>query len=248
MQKGTPRVDQLASMPLTGSSRSPTLFSRVSSRYFDTSNRIPRGRESFSTLVTMPSTAETKYDTLPQNEAFFDNADEKGQATTQQLQRPQRRLPSIVLQAVVLFFALLGLVDTLRIAILQPWSSAQHSGHELVTLTASGFIQAPHQRSCRCGSTVEEDKANNCTYDSMAAAWLPSHCIDFELLREWEKAGNGPNGEWEYFADQHREKPLTLDEVAHLPQRVDVQNAFFVSMAWHVKVSSDFSKICLNGF
>lgn len=196
---------------------------------------VSRATTSSFTIVIMSSTVETKYDTLPQNESFFDNVDERQQPTTEIPQRPQRRLPAIVLQAIVVFFALLGIVDIIRTAALHPWTSTDPSTYA-TTLTSSGYLQTPHQRSCRCGSTIEEAKANNCIYDSMAAAWLPSHCIDFELLREWEKAGDGPNGEWEYFADQHREKPLTLDEVAHLPEREDVQNAFFVSMAWHVKV------------
>lgn len=233
--------------PSRGQAARPHHFAESCLELVSSALDLAKAFTSLSTMMSMSPAGETKYNSLPQNEAFLDSADENEQPTTRLTSRPQRRLPTIILQAVVVFFALLGIVDILRMAILQPWSSSHISSHDLTTLTTSGYLQTPHQRSCRCGTTVEEAKSNKCIYDSMAAAWLPPHCVDFELLREWEKAGDGPGGEWEYFADQHREKQLTLEEVAHLPQREDVQNVFFVSMAWHVKVSS-FPEPCLSLF
>lgn len=32
--------------------------------------------------------------------------------------------------------------------------------------------------------------------------WLPDHCIDDELIDEFDRAGPGPNGSWLHFADK----------------------------------------------
>ena len=98
-----------------------------------------------------------------------------------------------------------------------------------------GFIQLPLRRSCRCGATISEALSNNCRYDSHATAWLPPHCLDEELLAEWEQAGPGPNGTWEYYADADGTQPLSVEEVAMLPK---TDGFFWMTQEWHVMVST----------
>ena len=98
----------------------------------------------------------------------------------------------------------------------------------------------PSSVSCDCGSSISEAISMDCKYDSLAAAWLPPACRDDELTAEFNHAGPGSNGEWEYFADKNATQVLTLAEVALLPEkkRADDGNdeaaAFFVSFRWHI--------------
>ncbi|KAI1290545.1 hypothetical protein F5Y03DRAFT_378281 [Xylaria venustula] len=89
----------------------------------------------------------------------------------------------------------------------------------------------PQPKSCSCGKTVAEARSMGCTYDSMAAAWLPAHCIDAELTAEFEVSGDGPDGKWQYFADKQRKREFTMTEVANLADQPG--SLFWTSMEWH---------------
>jgi hypothetical protein len=69
---------------------------------------------------------------------------------------------------------------------------------------------------CDCGASIAEAISMGCKFDSLAAAWLPAHCRDDELTAEFQTVGDGPDGNWIYYADVNHTSTLTLDEVAAL--------------------------------
>lgn len=93
-------------------------------------------------------------------------------------------------------------------------------------------VQHGNRKSCNCGESIAEARAMGCKYDSIMTAWLPDHCRDDELTEEFNNAGFGPNGEWEYYSDLEKTHRLSLEEVANL---ADVGGLFFVTQGWHVR-------------
>lgn len=87
-------------------------------------------------------------------------------------------------------------------------------------------------KSCYCGESTAEARQRGCKYSSMSAAWLPDHCRDDELTAEFERLGDGPDGNWLYWADKNHTHPLTVDQVAALGD--DPSATFHMSADWHV--------------
>lgn len=88
------------------------------------------------------------------------------------------------------------------------------------------------KHSCSCGSSVSEALSRNCKFDPIATSWLPPHCRDDELIEEFNRSGDGPDGSWTYYTDFNKTATMTEDEVGQL---VDVQGHFFTTHAWHVR-------------
>ncbi|KAI1184154.1 hypothetical protein F5B17DRAFT_413197 [Nemania serpens] len=86
-------------------------------------------------------------------------------------------------------------------------------------------------KSCNCGNTTAAARAMGCEYDEMAAAWLPAHCIDRELLDTFRKSGDGPDGGWQYWSDSKHTRNLTLEEVGALADTPG--SLFFTTFKWH---------------
>ncbi|GLB09939.1 hypothetical protein AtubIFM57258_005871 [Aspergillus tubingensis] len=84
---------------------------------------------------------------------------------------------------------------------------------------------------CDCGSTIKEALHRNCTYDSLATAWLPPHCRDAELTARFDRSGPGPNGEWSYYLDEYGTVPITNDEIAQL---AETGGSFWSTREWHI--------------
>ncbi|KAF7595379.1 hypothetical protein BBP40_006373 [Aspergillus hancockii] len=111
----------------------------------------------------------------------------------------------------------------------------------IILLAAFGLIELGHRAytflrsrrpiSCNCGDTIEEALANNCKYDSFAAAWLPPACRNDELLEQFEQAGPNADGSWQYFADKNKTQVLSLEQVAMLPK---TGSHFFTTHQWHL--------------
>ncbi|CAK43888.1 hypothetical protein M747DRAFT_356016 [Aspergillus niger ATCC 13496] len=75
----------------------------------------------------------------------------------------------------------------------------------------------PHELNvCDCGTTIQEALSLNCIYDSLSAAWLPPYCRDDELTAQFERAGPGPNGTWNFFYDENGTIPISKAEIATL--------------------------------
>lgn len=66
---------------------------------------------------------------------------------------------------------------------------------------------------CNCGASVAEAISMGCKYDALATAWLPKYCRDEELTAEFEKLGDGPNGEWTYWRDANHTQILPMQEL-----------------------------------
>lgn len=90
----------------------------------------------------------------------------------------------------------------------------------------------PNPLPCDCGDSVAEAKAMGCIYDDMAPAWLPPHCTDPELKAEWDKAGDGPNGRWQYWADANHTRELSMEEVSLLADTPG--EYFYTTPRWHL--------------
>ncbi|EFY85105.1 hypothetical protein J3459_011874 [Metarhizium acridum] len=122
---------------------------------------------------------------------------------------------------------------------LQPSSSSSgHSSHMSQSHKAISKIDGYHPEVlppllnlCDCGTSIREAISRNCTYDTLATAWLPPYCRDDELTAEFDKAGPGPDGAWAYFADEEGKVPLNKSEVAALG---DTGGSFWASRDWHI--------------
>lgn len=150
----------------------------------------------------------------------------------QQRQSPKRRVQTFLRHMLLLF------------AVLTPLAALM-TGAELLSRATvplplpvytlnDGFIRQVGEKSCRCGANLQEAIDNGCVYDSLALAWLPAHCRDDELLAEWETAGSGSGGQWEYFRSQNRDDPMNVTEVSMLGGTTTM---FYTTLEWHVKVN-----------
>lgn len=70
-----------------------------------------------------------------------------------------------------------------------------------------------------------------CKYDTMAAAWLPDACRDDDLTAQFDLAGTGPHGRWEYWADKNKTQPLSAVELGALGGTTKI---FYSTWEWHV--------------
>ncbi|KAL3961292.1 hypothetical protein ACCO45_002815 [Purpureocillium lilacinum] len=61
---------------------------------------------------------------------------------------------------------------------------------------------------------------------------LPPHCTDPELKAEWDKAGDGPNGRWQYWADANHTRELSMEEVSLLADTPG--EYFYTTPRWHL--------------
>lgn len=82
--------------------------------------------------------------------------------------------------------------------------------------------------NCNCGSSLEEAIFRNCKWDSLASAWLPEHCQDEELLKEFETTG--PYGSWTYYADPDGNTTLTADEISLCKTGAQ----YWTTRRWHI--------------
>lgn len=71
----------------------------------------------------------------------------------------------------------------------------------------------------------------NCTFDQLAAAWLPPECRDEELTDDFSRAGPGLDGAWTYYADVKGERVLNLTEVSLL---ADTGDHLYATEGWHL--------------
>lgn len=131
---------------------------------------------------------------------------------------------------------LVVLKDLLLLGLAIPGLFALLRPETCTTLRASGppseQSTTTSNSSCNCGASVAEAKSIGCKYDALASAWLPTHCRDEALTAEFERAGDGPAGEWTYWADSNHTIELTLDEIASHGGDADFR--FQATADWHL--------------
>jgi len=87
---------------------------------------------------------------------------------------------------------------------------------------------AERRDACSCGDTLEEAMSQGCRYDELEAAWLPDHCRDDELSREFSLLGHKADNTWHYWNDSEHTKELTLQEVSQ-----HVGSPVYITWEWH---------------
>jgi hypothetical protein len=150
-----------------------------------------------------------------------------------------RSLVSGVVVAGLMAACITGIVwwpARIQAAQLAAYNHSHHSGHSAhpVHLDHSehpgNCDHSPYSKSnddtvATCGSTIEEAKALNCTWDLLAAAWLPPACIDKELTDDFRT-----QGPWRYFADRDGTEELFEEELQY---RVGEGNEYYTSLKYH---------------
>ncbi|KAL7904149.1 hypothetical protein GGI35DRAFT_464020 [Trichoderma velutinum] len=153
---------------------------------------------------------------------------------------PKMQYISTVFRFLMHVLALWGIVSLglLISTALHPKSSLEYSPHMSYSHEAIRKIDGYHPETlptflnlCDCGNSIREAISRNCTYDTLATAWLPPYCRDDELTVEFDKAGPGPDGAWAYFADEKGKFLLNRSEVAALG---DIGGSFWASRDWHI--------------
>lgn len=110
------------------------------------------------------------------------------------------------------------------LSLLKYLASSRHS-------VSSSANDAQTLEPCYCGDSISEAQKLGCRHDSLSTAWLPERCRDDELLAEFEHAGPGVDGAWEYWADRNHTHPLSLHEVSLLGDKQP--ELFHTMLEWH---------------
>ncbi|KAI0969600.1 hypothetical protein F4678DRAFT_439429 [Xylaria arbuscula] len=84
---------------------------------------------------------------------------------------------------------------------------------------------------CVCGNSTAEARAMGCVFDLAATAWVPDHCIDHELLEEFERSGEGPDGRWQWYADPQYTMEMSMDEIKELGDHYG--EIIYTTPRWH---------------
>ncbi|KAH8807112.1 hypothetical protein F5884DRAFT_788559 [Xylogone sp. PMI_703] len=163
-----------------------------------------------------------------------DHSAERGDYTT--IDEPQGlhrilkeyfRYPLLVLKD----FILLSLAIPGLFTILNPVFICDQDGRMIRKDHIANTGQVP-PGICNCGNTVAEAIEMGCKYDPLASAWLPPHCLDEQLSDEFEKSGDGPNGEWKYWRDGNLSQEISLEELQ--TKGGDEDFHWFSSSEWHI--------------
>ena len=85
--------------------------------------------------------------------------------------------------------------------------------------------------NCFCGNSTIEAQRNGCKFDPLALAWMPDHCRDDELTDDFNRAGLGADGAWDYWADEAGTIPLDTIGVSLL---ADSGGLVWVTNRWHL--------------
>jgi hypothetical protein len=84
---------------------------------------------------------------------------------------------------------------------------------------------------CYCGNSAEEARSLGCKYVPMSAAWLPVHCQDDYLDKEFNDLGPNPDHSWTYYTDYERSSTIDLDTISNFAGST---TRFYNDWEWHV--------------
>lgn len=86
---------------------------------------------------------------------------------------------------------------------------------------------------CWCGTSDTEAKAMGCIYDHIAVDWLPPHCVDSDLVDEFDRSGPEADGRWPYYeldADRTFNRINSSDIDSYASEGRD----YWATLEWHV--------------
>lgn len=143
------------------------------------------------------------------------------------LKTQDRSLKKIILVTIFSLLAIWGGIDASCKAL--QWAQKQ-------SLFGGGESGSP----CWCGTSDEEAVAMGCIWDHIAVDWLPPHCVDHELLAEFDVAGSGPGGKWPYYVSsiqkaarltEAQRTPVDLTEIDQLARQ---GKDYWTTVEWHI--------------
>lgn len=153
-------------------------------------------------------------DFLSPNQDNFEKHDGDNQNIQLASHHPSRfhKVLSIICKILIVVFAFWGFLD--------------------IILRASVLFQPKLDLSCWCGTSDAEAIAMGCKYDHLAVDWLPPHCIDDELTAEFDRAGPGPSGEWDYYTEpKSTAEQLNYTEI---DEYAVVAKDYYATSKWHM--------------
>jgi hypothetical protein len=137
----------------------------------------------------------------------------------------QKRGRALAWHIITLILATWGTIS-LGIALV---SVAEQDNHVQTPDVYRPWTLAKGSNNCDCGTNIDEAIAKDCTYDALAAAWLPPHCRDDDLTAQFSSAGPGPDGTWFYYADSTGTTQINESQIASLGD-----GSFWVHRDWHL--------------
>lgn len=71
-----------------------------------------------------------------------------------------------------------------------------------------------------------------CKFDLLSSAWLPDHCIDADLSREFAERGPNRIGSWVYYKDKTGSSEVKLQDLGQYAERQG--DLFWTTHEWHI--------------
>ncbi|RDW59543.1 hypothetical protein BP6252_12630 [Coleophoma cylindrospora] len=99
------------------------------------------------------------------------------------------------------------------------------------TVPKRSALQQTNLQSCFCGNSIAEAEALGCVYDTVSVHWLPPHCHDAEVTKEFNHAGPGPDGQWYYYTDKEGTGLFTIEDLGSM---FHTNGSFWVTHEWHI--------------
>ncbi|KAK7911875.1 hypothetical protein PG985_014356 [Apiospora marii] len=124
-------------------------------------------------------------------------------------------------------------------SLLAIWGAIDATSRALQWARQSVFRGENHP-PCWCGTSDEEAVAMGCTWDHIAVDWLPTHCVDHELVAEFDVAGSGPAGAWPYYvSDLHKvalltETQRTAVNLTDIDELAKEGKEYWTTVEWHI--------------
>lgn len=131
--------------------------------------------------------------------------------------------PSLLHRTFAAFVVLLAIWGAIDIVVrLHPWRQPPRR------------IQRP---PCWCGDSNEAAIEMGCIYDHIAVDWLPEHCVDSELVDEFDRVGPQADGTWPYYvldAVNSPEEPFLPINASSIDSLARDGKQYWTTREWHI--------------
>ncbi|KAK7959684.1 uncharacterized protein PG986_004538 [Apiospora aurea] len=124
------------------------------------------------------------------------------------------------------------------VVLLAAWGAIDASTRALQL--AQSVLRKEYRSPCWCGTSDAEAVAMGCTWDHIAVDWLPPHCVDHELMTEFDAAGSGPDGAWPYYISDARNVALITESQRTPVNLTDIDELaregreYWTTVEWHI--------------